>query len=404
MSDIVIKGIASAEEQEVANDLMARVHFGNDYVYGLQWLHSFDANYPEYSREHTRGLWSDGCLAAVHRLVTHTIRIGEARLKMGGFAAVTTDHVYRGRGYMAMLISDSMRYLKRHGYHVSALFGIAGFYHRWGFASVLPEYGSTIEMREADAAAVMHGKHRAIKPGDVSAVQRIHTRNDSDTACSVIRVSAHITNRWERWKNARVVTDDKGKVVAYFLGSPQGGDYRIEEMGILDYSWCPALLNACVARARNEFASRISFAAPPTHPLVRYLLQYRSDHEMHVSRNSNGMMSVVNIGETFECMVPEWESLLRKSDAANIRAEFTLVVDRSPWRVRANRGAVDVALTTGANKISLSPLELVQLLSGCRHIEEVFARKRRIVNTPGKTLLYALFPKRAPYIWHVDRF
>ncbi|HEX72376.1 MAG TPA: GNAT family N-acetyltransferase, partial [Candidatus Hydrogenedentes bacterium] len=355
-------------------------------------------------REHTRGMWLDGRLIAALRLVTHTVRLGEARLKMGGFAAVTTEPAFRGKGYMAQLMNDSMRYLQGHGYHIAALFGIADFYHRWGFASVLPEYVSIIEMHEADVAAVGRGKHRAIKPGDVPAVQRIHNRNDEETACSIIRIAAHISNRWNRWKHGRVITDDKGKVVAYFLGGAQGGDYSVDEVGVADYDWCPAVLNACMAQAKSEYVSRIRFAAPPTHPMARYLLQYRSDHEMHVSRNSNGMMAATNIGETLECMAPEWEALLMRAGASALCAEFTLVIGRKPWRIRAHRGAVDVAQTNGANKISVSPIELMQLLSGSRHLDEILALKRRVVKTPGMTLLTALFPKRAPYVWHLDRF
>ncbi len=188
------------------------------------------------------------------------------------------------------------------------------------------------------------------------------------------------------------------------MGGAQGGDYAVEEVGVSDYDWCPAALNACMAQAKSEYVSRIRFAAPPTHPMVRYLLRYRSDHEMRVSRNSNGMMAVVNIGETLECMAPEWEALLMRAGAAALCAETTLVVDRKPWRIRAHRGAVDVAQASGVNKLSLSSMELMQLLCGSRHLEEILALKRRVVNAPGMTLLDALFAKRAPYVWHLDRF
>jgi hypothetical protein len=95
------------------------------------------------------------------------------------------------------------------------------------------------------------------------------------------------------------------------MGQSQSGEYVVEDAGILDYGWCPALLNACMTMAKNECASRIRFTMPPPHPVVRYLLHYKSDHEMHVSRDSNGMLAVVNIEETLECMIPEWESRLK---------------------------------------------------------------------------------------------
>ncbi len=401
MSHIVIKGVETAEELDAAKDLMARVHF-SDYYQGMRWLDVTDQGYPEYKREHNRILYADGELAAALRLFTYTVRIGEARLKMGGFGCVTTAGPLRHKGYAARLMTDSMRYLHGHGYHVSALFGIADFYHRWGFASALPEYASVIDVREAGAAPALPFKHRAMKPGDIPSVQRIHARNDGDTACSIIRLGGHLSSRWDRWKNARILTDDKGRVVAYFIGEAHGADYTVEEAGILEYGWCPAVLNACMTLAKTACTSRIRFTMPPSHPFVRYLLQYRSDHEMHVSRDSNGMMAVVNVEETLECMIPEWES--RLAGAADHCAEITLIVERSPYRIRAHHGAVDVAAMNGINKISLTKVELAQLLAGARHPDEMLAVKRRAVNASGTLLLATLFPRRTPFVWHIDRF
>ncbi|MCK5863334.1 MAG: GNAT family N-acetyltransferase [Candidatus Hydrogenedentes bacterium] len=401
MSNIVIKGVESAEELAAAKDLMARVHFA-DFYEGMQWLNISEEGYPEYNRAHNRILYAEGELAAALRIFTHTIRIGEARLKMGGFACVTTAGPLRHKGYAALLMTDSMRFLHAQGYHVSILFGIADFYHRWDFASALPEYASVIDVREASTVTAPFFKHRRMKPGDIPSVQRIHTRNDNDTACSIIRLGGHISNQWKRWKNARVLTDDKGKAVAYFMGQTHGENYTVEEVGVLHYDWCPAVLNACMKLAQKEFASRIRFTLPPSHLFIRYLLQYRSAHEMHVSRNSNGMLALVNIEETLECMIPEWESQL--ANRTDLCAEATLVVARKPYRIRVHHGAVNVAAGNGINKVSLSPGELAQLITGARHIDEILAAKRRALNKAGSTLLAAIFPGRTPYVWPIDRF
>ncbi len=403
MSDVVIKGVDSLDELDTAKDLMARSHYP-DYYSGLRALNECDRGYPDYKREHNRVLYANGDLAAALRVITHTIRIGEARLKMGGIACVTTAGPMRYKGYAARLMSDSMQYLYRHGYHVSTLFGIADFYHRWGFASTLPEYASLIDVREADAIPAAPFKLRAMKPGDARAIQRIHTRNDTDTACSVIRLSAHISSLWDKWQNAQILTDLKGKVVAYYMGGAHGAEYHVGEVGVLDYGWCSAVLHACMKQAGSEFASRLRFAVPPSHPFVRYLLQYRSDHEMHVARNSDGMMAVVNLEETLECMIPEWESQLVRTRPSDFAAEATLVIKRKPYRIRARHGVVDVAATAGDNKISVTAVELIQLITGARHLEEMLATKRRALNASGMALLSVLFPKRTPYVWHIDRF
>lgn len=401
MSSVVIKGAENPEELNAARELMAKVHF-SDYYIGMRWLDVSDRGYPEYKPEHNRLLYVEGELAAALRLFTYTMRIGEARLKMGGIGCVTTAGPSRQKGYAAKLMSDSMRYLCTHGYHVSVLFGIADFYHRWGFASALPEYASVIDVREAALVPAPAFKHRAMKPGDIPAVQRIHTRNDNETVCSIIRLGGHISARWDNWKKVRILTNDKGRVLAYFMGQARGTEYVVEEAGALEYGWCSAVLNACMTLAKKECASRIRFTLPPSHPFIRYLLQYRSDHEMHVSRDSNGMLAVVNIEETLECMIPEWESRLKASP--DLCTEITLIVDRKPYRIRVRHGVVDVAATNGSNKISLSRAELAQLMAGARHPDELLAVKRRVVNAAGTALLATIFPKRTPYIWLIDRF
>ena len=403
MSKVIIKGLETDEEQDIANDLMAKVHFPGYYT-AYSEMGAFLSNYPEFRREHTRLLMAEGQIVACLCIFTHTIRLGEARMKTGGIGNVATAGPWRRKGYAALLMEDALRYMRSHGYHLSMLFGIADFYHRWGFTSVLPEYASLIELKEADTATSESFKHRAIKPGDIPAVLKMHTLTDRESACSLIRSSGHFSNNWKRWKQARILTNDQGRVMAYFLGHPVGGEYHVDEMGAVERSWLPSLLRACVIRARGECASRIRFNAPPSHPFVQFLMQYRADHEMHTYRNSNGMMAVVNIEETLESMTAEWESLLRVSPAADLAASFTLVIDRVPYRVRAHHGAVDIARNPGPDKVSLSALEFMQLLTGYRHLDDLLCARRRSLSASAITLLRILFPKRTPYVWLADRF
>lgn len=403
MNKIQIRGVETAEEQEIVNELMAKVHCPGYYPARKQ-LDDFIANYPEYLREHTRILLEDGQLASCLCLFTHTIRIGEARIKMGGIGNVATAGPWRGKGCAALLMADVMHYMKSHGYHLSILFGIADFYYRWGFYSVLPEYASVIELREADVPEYLECRERNIKPGDIPALLRIHNKNDNDTACSIVRSSGHFTNRWERWKNARVLTDARGKVEAYYLWHYVGGELHVDELGVAEQTWNPTLLHHCALRSKAEYASKIRFNLPPSHPFVRYLMRYRSDHEMHAYRNSNGMMAPLNIEETLECMIPEWETTLSAFSLSHLSVTVTLVIDRMPYRIRAQHGMLDIAAGPGENKFSVSSQEFVQLLTGYRPPKEILAERRFMLTEGAKVLLNVLFPKRTPYLWSLDRF
>jgi len=403
LPDLVVRAVETDEELYQANDLMAKVHY-LDYFEGARRLETCWSAYPGFRREHTRvAFWKDD-LAASLRLTTDTIRIGEARLKMGGLGFVTTVGQFRNKGVGRELIQHTLQYMEDHNYHVSTLFGIANFYHRFGFIATLAEYATTVYVLEAQAAPNPPYRMRQGKPGDIRAIQKIHNVNDGEVACSLIRSAAHITSRWEDWKHVRVLTDDRGKVTAYFVMRTTESELDILEMGGVDYAACGAILHACAAVAAEECVSAIRFLAPPSHPLIRFLLQYRSTHETRIQRDQGGMMAFVNVGETLESMIPEWESALMRSAVRELKTEVTLLVDKKPYRVRANRGAVDVSAASGMNKMSVSAAELMHLMTGYRYLDEILSAQRRIITAEGRALLTAMFPKRTPYVWRLDRF
>ena len=143
---------------------------------------------------------------------------------------------------------------------------------------------------------------------------------------------------------------------------------------------------------------------PPSHPFLQLLLQYRSVHEMEITRSRGGMMSFVSLEETLESMIPEWESQLLQSSLCNQRIEVTLVVAHAAYRIRADRGAISIAPAAGPNKLSVTAAELMHLLTGYRYLDEVFNRKRRMITPDARAFLALLFPKRTPYVWNLDRF
>lgn len=403
MSELAVRGALSPDDCALAQDLMAKT-FGPDYFTVSRRLDTLMTGYPAYQREHTRVAYRQGQLAGALRITTDTIRIGEARLKMGGLGWIAVSAEFRGQGVASALIGDALAYMRRNNYHVSMLFGIVDFYHRFGFTTMLSDYQTAVDVLEAEHAEHAPYKVRQGKPGDIAAIQKLHNAGENEVACSIVRSAAHLSIQWDRWKAVRVLTDDRGKVVAYFLPRLIKEGLLVEELGLASRDVCGALLHACAAHALDHHAPQIRFAAPPCHTFLKYLLQFESKYEMHVRRNRDGMLAIVNLEETLESMLPEWESGLARSALLRERTEVTLLVEKKPYRIRANRGAIDVTPGSGENKMSLSMAEFVQLLSGYRYLDEILDSRRRILNTQGKALLRVLFPKRLPFVWPLDHF
>ncbi|HUW62918.1 MAG TPA: GNAT family N-acetyltransferase [Candidatus Bathyarchaeia archaeon] len=400
---LVVKPVENNDELRDAVDMIAKT-FAIDYFAATRWIESRGAGYPGHRREHTRiALWN-GEPAGALRINSETIRIGEARLKTGGLGWVTTLPRHRNKGIATALVQDALDYMVRHNYHVSMLFGIPNFYHRFTFTTTLAEHNAVIETGEALAADKKGLRMRQAKPGDIPAIQKIHAGGDTATACSLLRSSAHITSQWEHWKGARVLTNGQGRVVGYFHGAREGDCYVVKEAGLGDTSVAGDVLYACARLAGDEALGQIRFHVPPTHALARVLLQYKSIHEMHILGIPYGMMAFVNLGEALESLIPEWENLLEQSALRDVRVEATLLVDKNAYRIRANKGAIDVAQAAGANKVTLSASNLMHLATGYRHPEDVLDEKRRMLTSEARALIETIFPKRNPYVWLLDRF
>lgn len=400
--EIAVKPVESSDELRMAIELMAKTHTEGDEL-AMRWLESCAAQYPGYRREHTRIAIRRHEVLGALRLTTDTIRVGEARLKMGGLGWVATAAHYQRRGVCRQLIEDTMRYMRENGYHVSMLFGIVDFYHRFGYVTTLADYTVRMDTMEALSFDNPFREHPA-KPGDVAAIQKIHNANDGTSVCSLIRSAGHIRNKWSRWSEWRVLKDERGKLVAYYLARPDGDSLQVCEVGADYPGVSAAIVSAAGHVAEHEGLAQVRFHVPPSNAFGRFLSQFRSVHEMRVDRDSGGMMAFVNIAETLESMVPEWESLIGHSAVRDLRTECTLLVNGSSYRIRSNHGAVDIAPGIGASKVSLSQGDLMHLVTGYRYAEDLLDERRSLISAEARALFTTIFPKRAPYVWMFDRF
>jgi predicted acetyltransferase len=401
--NITVKPVETSRELRLANDLCADTHGEGTPARALEWLRTCGVNYPGFELEHTRIAVLDNEIVGALRLTSDTIRLGEARLKMGGLGWVTTAPQHRRKGICRLLMHDVLRYMREHGYHLSMLFGIPDFYGKFGYVTTLADYSVSVDTMEALTFDNPFKVSKA-KPSEIRALQHMHDANDAGVACSLLRVTGHIKSKWQSAPSPHVLKDDDGHPLAYFDGKRDGDCFRVTEVGVSEPGLCGTVVKAAATMAEAEMRATIRFLVPPPHPLARYLLQFKSRHQMRIDRDADGMMAFINIGETLEHMIPEWEDLLSKALAREVRTELTLVVDGTCFRVRANRGAMDVALSPGANKISLSQWDLMHLLTGYRHAEDILDAAHGVLTKDARALALTLFPKRCPFVWHFDRF
>jgi predicted N-acetyltransferase YhbS len=396
------KPVETREELHLANDLMVHEH-AEQQPDAQRWLLANGGGYPGYLPEHTRIAVHDGTVVAALRLISDTICIGEARLRMGGVGWVTTAQHHRRKDVATRLIEDTITYMRQQNYHVSMLFGIPDYYQRFGYTTVLPEHSIAIDTTEA-ASFESPFTLRAAKPGDISVMQRMHTAHQVQVSCSILRTTAHLKNKWERWKGWHVLADEQGRVIACLHARPGGKKMLVTDVGVAQFGLCPAVLGGAGKLAEQEGLGTIVFYLPPPHPIARYLSQFRSTHSTEYSRDAGGMMRFVNIGETLESMIPEWENILGATPHTARRAECTVVVGEECYRIRNHHGAVDVSPQSGRNKVTFSETELLHVLTGYGYVGDLLNGKATLLAPDARNLLATLFPKRCTYVCPFDRF
>lgn len=397
-----IRAVRNKDELAAATKLMTAVH-AHESDAAREWIEDAAPRYPGYQRAHTRAVFVGPELVSALHVLTDTLALGEARLRMAGLAWVGTADHRRGRGYGRALVEDTLAYLQDHRFHLCMLFGIPGFWRQFGFVTTLADY--TVDMDTLDALTFANGlRIREAKPGDIAAMARLHTHVTHRAACAVVRSQGHFSNRWQRWTPWHVLTTEDGQVVAYFTAHPEGTRLRIDDAALAGPELAPALIYAAGTLASAASLSGIRLCVPPEHPLSRCLLQFRSTHATHIDRDAGGMMAWVDLAECLESMAPEFERLVSLSPLKDANTELTLIVEGKSFVLRFHRGSLALVPGLGRNKISLRPDHLMHALTGFRYSEDILAEARGVPTAELRELMRVLFPKRHPYMWPVDRF
>jgi len=399
--DLNVRAARDDKETRLANELIANESEATGYT--DRWSVNWGQGYPGFAPEHTRlAYWRDE-LAGALRIHSETIRLGEARLKVGGLGWLTTTARHRDKGIGRRLLMDALNYLAEHQFHLAMMFGRHNVHYPFGFVHCLPDYMVEVETFEA----LKHGnpyKTRKARTGDVQTLQRIHNDNDGPVACSILRTSGHFAHRAREFATCYVITDDQGRVNAYFFVEDYGDHLLVDEVGVRAPELCGAVTRACGDIAADQHHGRIRFLVPPSHVFARYFLDHPSLHEIQVLSDGGGMMAIINQSEMVESLIPEWEALIAGSVLRDARTEVTLNIQGEPIRIRVIKGAVDCAPSPGRSRVEVTDREMLHLITGYRHAEDLLATRQFTVGDEARLLLATIFPKRNPYVWPFDRF
>ncbi len=363
-------------------------------------------------RRHIRELLVDEQAASWLIVIDYVIRIGAAQVRMAGIGGVETHKDHRMKGYMRALCEDTVAYIIREGYDVSMLFGIANFYDKFGYASCLPEYSMTIQTRNAEEAKADASayKMRPIEERDWDAVLALYNRRTATRTASITRSVEHFrgfNKGSDYWVTAKAVLweDQAGRLIAYAAWDKNDQAVNVIEAHSARPETYPMLLNAFAQRAIEKRCGEITLFIPPDHPFAEFVQRYGCEWRIKHPTRANGMMRLLNQAQFFDKIGPELERRVAHSRLAGLTRSLQIETGIGTTTLNFHHGKLTGSTDTPAeNTVTLPQGQLMQLITGCRGVQDLIADPD--VHTRGQVrpLLEALFPRGHPYVWLADYF
>jgi predicted acetyltransferase len=335
-------------------------------------------------------------------ILQRTMHLAGATVTMGGIADVVTHPAHRRQGYGARLLEGAVTYMREERYQISLLFGITDFYHRFGYAPVLPEYAVTVATRDAERlASPVAAPVRAAGPDDAGALLALYTQVNARRTGTLERTAEAFdprprpdAERW--WSHPRrfLVAEVRGRPAAYAILHGDPARLRVLELGVPaeHVTTAGASLVAAVAQeAVTRRLENVRFPLPLDEPLVDLLRQVGCRVEVTYPANGEGMGRIVNLPALAEALAPVLAPLAASLPDTTRPGELELVCPDWP------EGRATVRFGRGRTiRLALPQPQLCQLVMGYRDVDAIRLQQPRCGRPRGPARSARPLPRRLP--------
>lgn len=385
------------EDRLALFDLISKT-FGGYFA----WMEKCEKHYighSHYDWEASRVGFADGRLVSHFGVWGYEMRVGAARLKVGGIGAVATDGTCRKRGFMARTASESIRAMRALGYDMSVLFGIQNFYHRFGYVRAWPY--RTYAVSAADLPqeppnprpARFVARHR----DDLAA---IYNRMDADVVGSAVRPTYRgkfYLGDWQGW----LWKNKAGEAEGYIIGKKERNEFTVAELGGGDLEQG---LRAVAALARTARTPDVKFLTLPQGSALEKRLRWgRCRIAANYHPNGGPMIALIDLGSTLKKLEGELAARLRASPMADWRGALEVNDGRDRIVLGIETGGVRAAAGKPSRHAIRGGDGIAQLIIGAEPPEEIAEMRQMELLGDAPALMRALFPARRPMLRMCDQ-
>ena len=345
----------------------------------------------------------------------YQMRFGSAQLKLGGIDGVGTPEEHRNKGYSRQVMEHTIAFMNENGYDVSMLFGIPNFYHKFGYATVIPETYVEFDTKDVPAAASTY-QVRRFQTEDTPKVVELYSTNNAERTGTPLRTGIgwkEFTRRAGIVPDPYVVLNEADEVIGYFVCNHDNTkkdmidqSCTLFDIGFQDRTIFETIVHFLVNSVNFTKAERIMCAVPADHPFAIFCRRYGCRTNTYTPENRLGMMRIINQSSTLEKITGALEKRLqRAAHLSEWRGQILISTDLGQDCLEIDQGSI--THTNGQSNdchLEIPQDKLIQLMMGRRNIEDLAIEPDVSVSAEILPVLDTLFPLGHPHVWWSDRF
>ena len=417
VDNLDIRAPRTRRELEACADLYGKAFQNYERHYRL-YLHNVLQGTPREQWRLSRAVWTpDGTPIAHIRICDRRMRLGAARVRVGGIGDVCTHPFHRKHGLMRRLFDHVLDFLREERYDLSILWGTPRFYDKFGFIVALSD-GTMDKSRDQAARFEAVYRGRRAKRADAPAVRRLFEADLALRDGAMERPNGLWFRRALREKTLRVLEDDRGRLRAYYQAAAENDALVLREVSLgprPDVPTMHSLLADMAAVAKRLEKPTLRFTIPPAHPLGQFLVADGCEVRRWIGHRGGAMARVGHLPSLCAAMVPEWERLLAASPVAGSSGRFRLRVTDPTAPHGGGGGTVDLVLRRGRVRpeppegrtpavLTAAQDKLTRLLLGFHSVSTAKMLGELRVTPAAEPLASALLPGRDLTSFAPERF
>jgi predicted acetyltransferase len=345
-------------------------------------------------------------------IIDYTMRLGIAHVRMGGIAGVGTAPDHRMKGYSRACMDRAIEVMADDGYHCSMLFGIPGYYPKWGYATSIPLYRilvNTQALRRGPEPYPLEA--RPLEETDLPTVLRWNGRASAGRSGTLVRDAMGWTgfvhgSKWSSEPRCIALTDPAAgdRMAAYFVVDDDEPAI-VSEVGLAssaDARTMSALSKALADQATDSEAEEVTLLIPPDHPYAVHLRGVGASATIECPFEAEIMMRICNLHPLMSALEPELSR--RCQEIGEQQAALTLITDLGATTIDLRKAEAKTYAGESPCRLRLPQWALIQLLMGWRDLDDVLRSPEAQLEGSVPPALRRLFPGGTPFIWQTDAF